>query len=254
MQKGAPGAGKPLWISHRGYKAAAVENTAAAFRAARDLGFGALETDLRITSDGAIVLHHDPHLRRLAGIDGAVADKSRAELAKLNLANGGKLFFFDEFIEEFAEATWTFDVKPETAPEVLRALAAWAKDRKATEYLLARSRFLFWDVHHEQLFRELFPYGFVYPREKECWRAGLCARFGAAKFGAIQNGRCYGLIPRVFGISLFEAPVFAEYRARGARILAFLPERDEDTLKAVALGVDEILTNGKIISGQPGGA
>ena len=50
---------KPGWISHRGYKANAVENTGKAFATAVDIGFSALETDLRITKDHQIVLIHD---------------------------------------------------------------------------------------------------------------------------------------------------------------------------------------------------
>ena len=58
---------KPFWISHRGYAKKYTENSQEAFDAALDLGFEFLETDLRITADGHIVLCHDPDFRRLGG-------------------------------------------------------------------------------------------------------------------------------------------------------------------------------------------
>ena len=46
--------------AHRGAHALATENTRAAFEAAIVLGVDFIETDVRRTSDGLLVLHHDP--------------------------------------------------------------------------------------------------------------------------------------------------------------------------------------------------
>lgn len=51
---------RPLVIAHRGASGREVENSLAAFRAARDLGADAVELDVHATVDGAIVVHHDP--------------------------------------------------------------------------------------------------------------------------------------------------------------------------------------------------
>ena len=48
-----------LVIAHRGASAYELENTLAAFRAARDLGADAIELDVHATADGVIVVHHD---------------------------------------------------------------------------------------------------------------------------------------------------------------------------------------------------
>lgn len=53
-----------IWISHRGLHQRHVENSLHAFEAAAEAGFHTLETDLRTTRDGLIVLHHDPALIR----------------------------------------------------------------------------------------------------------------------------------------------------------------------------------------------
>jgi glycerophosphoryl diester phosphodiesterase len=49
-------------IAHRGASADYRENTVAAFRAAGPLGANWVELDVRRTADGALAVHHDPHL------------------------------------------------------------------------------------------------------------------------------------------------------------------------------------------------
>jgi glycerophosphoryl diester phosphodiesterase len=65
-----------LVLGHRGASAAAPENTLAAFRLALAQGADGVELDVRRTADGALAVHHDPHLA-----DGrAVADVTAADL------------------------------------------------------------------------------------------------------------------------------------------------------------------------------
>ncbi len=49
-------------IAHRGASARELENTLEAFRLAKELGADWVEMDVRQTSDGVLVLHHDAHL------------------------------------------------------------------------------------------------------------------------------------------------------------------------------------------------
>jgi glycerophosphoryl diester phosphodiesterase len=59
---------------HRGSSAAAPENTYAAFERAEEDGAAYVETDIRRTSDGALVLLHDASLDRTTDGRGLVAD------------------------------------------------------------------------------------------------------------------------------------------------------------------------------------
>ena len=53
----------PLVVAHRGASAAHPPgNTVAAFAAAVALGADWVELDVRLTADGALVVHHDPDL------------------------------------------------------------------------------------------------------------------------------------------------------------------------------------------------
>jgi len=239
----------PLWISHRGYKRDAVENTVDAFRAAVKAGFTALETDLRLTTDGHIVLAHDPTLARTAGDGREIAKLTRRELEDVRLGpdRAARLLFFEQFLAEFPGFTWTFDVKPETGPATITALHQLAKGKGLGDWIVAQAKFVTWSQRDEALVRELFPGALCYAREPECWRLGISLLAGAPGLAGIREGRIYSLPARLRGVPFFRPKYVEAVHTRGGRVLAFLPENDDDAKAAVAAGFDEVLTNGLII-------
>ena len=85
--------------AHRGWSEKYPENTMAAFYAAAELGVDQIETDLRITKDGEIVLHHDYMVDRTTNGEGHVRDKTLEEIRKLDAGGGEKIPTFIEFLE-----------------------------------------------------------------------------------------------------------------------------------------------------------
>lgn len=85
--------GAPDWltarpVAHRGLHDAAVgriENSLPAVEAALAHGF-AVELDLQLAADGAVVVFHDDALDRLTAARGPVAARTAAELGRLSLA------------------------------------------------------------------------------------------------------------------------------------------------------------------------
>ena len=71
-------------IAHRGASAYAPENTLASFEMALAMHADAIETDVRLTSDGVLVLCHDARIDRVSNGTGEVASLSFAELAALD--------------------------------------------------------------------------------------------------------------------------------------------------------------------------
>ena len=59
--------------AHRGWSAKYPENTLEAMQAALDLGVDQLETDVRITKDGELVLMHDATVDRTTNGTGAIS-------------------------------------------------------------------------------------------------------------------------------------------------------------------------------------
>lgn len=110
-------------IAHRGGALLAPENSAAAFRAAAETGADAVETDVRRTSDGALVCLHDADLVRLAGDARKVCDLDLATLR--NLVPG--LLTLPEAIAASAPLDLLLDVKlrgEAILPPILAAVEA----------------------------------------------------------------------------------------------------------------------------------
>lgn len=71
---------RPLVFAHRGGAALAPENTLAAFENAVALDADGVELDVRPSSDGRVVVHHDSTLDRTTTLHGPVARHTAAEL------------------------------------------------------------------------------------------------------------------------------------------------------------------------------
>jgi glycerophosphoryl diester phosphodiesterase len=59
---------KPLIIAHRGGAQESTENTIAAFQRAARIGADGIETDIRLTRDGVVVVYHDEYFGRVEGL------------------------------------------------------------------------------------------------------------------------------------------------------------------------------------------
>ena len=70
--------------AHRGFSEKYPENTMAAFRAAIEAGADEIETDVRMTADGELVLIHDDNVSRTTDGTGKVCEMTLAELKKLD--------------------------------------------------------------------------------------------------------------------------------------------------------------------------
>lgn len=76
-------------IAHRGFMAGGVENTLGALQAAAQAGADMVELDIQETKDGQFAVIHDENLKRLAGINEKVYDKTLAELEQITLYQNG---------------------------------------------------------------------------------------------------------------------------------------------------------------------
>ena len=81
----------PLFIAHRGCQSLAPENTIPSFTCAARLGLQAIETDVRLTRDGALACSHDDSLKRMFGLKRKVSETDYAELKTLVPVNGNGL-------------------------------------------------------------------------------------------------------------------------------------------------------------------
>lgn len=116
-------------LAHRGYHAALPENTMDAFAAALTLGFEGIETDVRLSRDGELVLFHN----RVAPNGVAVADLTHAELQQ---ATGYTVPRLEEALDTFPCALWNIELK---VPAAQTATIATLKRYQHSRRLLLTS-------------------------------------------------------------------------------------------------------------------
>lgn len=103
-----------LVLSHRGEHRHAPENTLDAFRQALDAGVDGIETDLRLSADGQVVLYHD----RFAPNGKEVASLSRAQL---EAAATHAVPTLADALALSPQRLWNLEIKvPEVADQAIR--------------------------------------------------------------------------------------------------------------------------------------
>ncbi|MCE7549506.1 glycerophosphodiester phosphodiesterase [Streptomyces thermodiastaticus] len=107
-----------LTIGHRGVMGVEPENTLRSFVAAERAGLDAIELDLHLSKDGALVVIHDAEVDRTTDGSGAVADKTLAELRALDAGRGERIPVFEEVLDA-VRAPLQAEIKDVAAAEAL---------------------------------------------------------------------------------------------------------------------------------------
>ena len=105
----------PLGIAHRGGDHVGAENSMAAFADAVALGYGHLETDVHVSRDGVLVLHHDPSLDRVTDTVGAIAGLTWGEVSRARISSREPVPRFDELVASFPDVRLVVDIKDDLA-------------------------------------------------------------------------------------------------------------------------------------------
>jgi glycerophosphoryl diester phosphodiesterase len=112
---------QPIALAHRGVHLTAAENTWPAFEAAAALGYRYIETDVRGTADGHVIICHDARARRLAGLPGRVPALTLAQLrASPAVADGpAEVPLLAEVLAGFPGLRFNIDVKDRSAAQLV---------------------------------------------------------------------------------------------------------------------------------------
>ena len=78
-------------FAHRGARSHAPENSLQAFRDAIALKLYGIELDVQMTKDGKIVVHHNPSLKAMTGVDSEIKHMTFEEVRKLRLPNNEQI-------------------------------------------------------------------------------------------------------------------------------------------------------------------
>jgi glycerophosphoryl diester phosphodiesterase len=105
------------------------ENTLRSFRHAERAGMDAIELDLHLSKDGALVVMHDTAVDRTTDGSGPIAELTLAELKELDAGGGERVPVFEEVLDAVA-APIQAEIKDAAAA---RALAAVMHERSLVE-------------------------------------------------------------------------------------------------------------------------
>ena len=114
---------RPLIIAHRGGAQESTENTIGAFQRAAKIGADGIETDIRLTRDGVVVVYHDDYFGRVEGLAQAertrlVSDLTYLELSKQTLVpvgedrGGRRVPTLDDLLANVKTVLLNIEIKP----------------------------------------------------------------------------------------------------------------------------------------------
>jgi glycerophosphoryl diester phosphodiesterase len=200
-----------LVLSHRGLCDDARENTLAAFAAAVAAGVDGIETDVRLSRDGALVLVHDPKIRRRR-----VASMTHAEISR---AAG-------HHVPTLGEALSRFDV-------------LWDVEIKSRDAVTAAIRTLRRHLGDRRLFVTSFRRDVL---------ARVLAELPGVEAGRIIERAPVGVRPTPGAVVVWRFPIATRRRvraahARGQRVFVYGMKTRRQHARCVAAGVDGVITD-----------
>lgn len=230
--------------AHRGWKAKYPENTLEAFRAALALGVDQLETDVRMTEDGELVLIHDATVERTTNGTGKVREMTLAELKTLDAGNGTKIPTLTEFMELVKDhPTITLDIELKVYPtpgneatsySVCDRVLKMVDDYGFTDRIVINSWSAKLNEYINDTYGNKYKQHLYYPQTLMEASSSPCTR----------NPYTYGYCTCVFGI--LEGKVTMDevkqlHKDTGVRLWAGTYAKDEDTIDiAVEMGAELI--------------
>jgi glycerophosphoryl diester phosphodiesterase len=108
-------------MAHRGFSRDGLENSMAAFRAAVELGFRHLETDVHTTADGVLLLFHDETLDRVTDGRGRISELPAETVARARIGGAEPIPLFEELAAAFPDVRFNLDVKDWNSVDTLAA-------------------------------------------------------------------------------------------------------------------------------------
>lgn len=219
----------PVAFAHRGGAGEAAENSLAAFRAAVDLGFSYLETDVHLTADGVVLAFHDDRLDRVTDGTGAIAELPWSEVARARIEGREPIPRLEELLEAFPDAHFNIDAKHDAVVEPLaRVLEATGAARRVCVASF--------DDRRVARLRELLP--------------GVAASLGVRAVARLRTGtlraapgQCVQVPPRARGVPIVTRRFVDRAHRLGLPVHVWTIDDPQEMADLLDLGVDGIMTD-----------
>jgi glycerophosphoryl diester phosphodiesterase len=232
---------KPLIIGHRGAPDQAPENTGSAFRAAVETGVSIIETDVRITSDGHIVVAHDVDFSRLGGPSIPIRKCLRRELESIVLTDAAgrtdKPLFMDDALRFFPDVSFSVDLK-DPGPAVVRAWSELIRETGAEQ----RCRTASFRDRTLRIFRRLNPGAPISVARLGVLRLLISTILGVPRKPGPGEGVLQ--VPERSGFLRILTPRrIALWQKFGWKVQVWTIDRENDMRRFIEWGIDGIITN-----------
>ena len=224
----------PVVTAHRGYSAAAPENTLPAFQLAIDQGCEWAELDVQMTSDGVVVVTHDSSLKRCTGKNAKVYDLTYAEVAQLDAGRWFSSRFADTRIPTLEQVLQlcrgriglNVEIKPSAATPALEAETV----RLLREYGFDSSNCVITSQSYETLHKvkALAP---EYP-------TGYILALGVGNYYDLPDADFFSVETTFITSGMVNA-----VHLRGKTVSAWTIDREKVATHMLELGVDDLITD-----------
>jgi glycerophosphoryl diester phosphodiesterase len=213
-----------------------MENSLAAFRRAAAEGYHYLETDVRATRDGVVVVLHDPTLNRTTDSSGKVERLGWAAVRTAQVGGREPVCRLADLLEELPEALLNVDVKADSAAvpvlELLRCTGQWHRVCLASfsEARLQRLR----AAAGPQLLTSM---GIA---------SAIALRLRSVLPLPVEppiRGGLAQLPVRQYGITAVDRPLVRYAHRRGLEVHAWTVDRAAEMVALLDLGVDGLITD-----------
>ena len=227
------GGSVPIVTAHRGFSAAAPENTLPAFQLAIDQGCERAELDVQMTKDGVVMVTHDTNMRRCTGRNQNIYDLTYDEVRKLDAGRWFGKKYAGTKVPTLAEVLdlckgkieLNIEIKPNAATPELEAETLRIIREKGFE-----NNCVITSQSYETLckVKELAPgisTGYIL-----ALGVGSYYDLPAADFFSVES-------------TFITSGMVQQVHLRGKTVSAWTVNREEDASDLLSLGVDDIITD-----------
>jgi len=227
----------PVAMAHRGGAIEHLENTMPAFQACVDLGYRYLETDVRVTADGVLVVFHDPALERVTDRTGRVDTLSWAEVSEARIGGREPILRLEDLLGAWPDVRFNLDIK---AAGVLAPLVRTVRRLKVADRICVGS---FSDARIAAARRLFGPTlcTSLGPRGVAALRLSSYSP-KAAGLVRIQAG-CAQVPLQLGGRALVDERFLAAAHARGLQVHVWTVDDEAEATRMLDLGVDGVMTD-----------
>jgi len=237
---GAPAGSEPwpLAFAHRGFSPEGLENSMAAFHAAVELGFGYVETDVRASADGELMVFHDETLDRVTDGTGRLSRHTAAQLRQIRIGGVEPIPRLKDVLTRWPDLKLNVDVKDAAGGPVLARLI---EEHKAHDRILVTS---FSDRRRLAAYR-----GLTLPAASSGGVTSLAALVGLGRVGLTRAvGRAARMnavqVPVRYGRIAVVTPGFVRRcHAAGLKVHVWTINERAEMERLLDLGVDGIMSD-----------